>query len=149
MSSASPVPSSPPSPLSSSFSQCCSVDSDSTSENPADLQLATAACTPQTSETCLIFPKTRLIVFPTSPPKLSKGRYVASSGSQGVYECLAEEERDCALELFTSLQRLEDTLESRIESVCVRDLGKRNREICISLPIASGLLRRRINDIKS
>lgn len=144
MSSASQLPSSP---LPSSLTCCCSADSDSPSEDSTDQQTATAACTPQISETCLIFPRARLVVFPTSPPKSSKALYAASRHySQDVYESLAEEERESTLDLFTALLRLDDTLETRIEPVCVRDLGKRNREIRIGLPTASGLLRRRSND---
>ena len=137
-----------PSPLQSSPVYCCSVDSDSPSEDRADLQMSTAACSLQTSAVDLVFARPRLMVFPTSPPKLSKAFYQASCHySREKYEYLAEEERDCTLDLVQSLQKIEASLETHIEPVCVRDLNKRNREICMSLPTASALLRRRTRDL--
>lgn len=138
----------PTSPPQSSPVHCCSVDSDNPSEDRADLQMSTAACSPQTSAVDLVFQRARLMVFPTSPPKLAKAIYPASSQySREIYEYLAEEERDCTLDLVQSLQKLETSLEVHIESVCVRDLNKRHREIRINLPTASALLRRRTHNL--
>lgn len=138
----------PTSPPQSSPVSCCSADSDSPSEDRNDLQMSTAACSLQTSAVDLVFPRPRLMVFPTSPPKMSKGIYQTSCHySRDIYEYLAEEERDCTLDLVQSLHQLESSLERNIEPVCVRDLSKRNREICINLPTASALLRRRTRDL--
>ena len=130
----------------SSFLSCCDAfEMEGHLESRTE---STDLCTPRYSSQSLYFPKTEVLVFPTSSPRLTQTVYPSSHRLQsddipGVYESITDTEKEHHFALIQRLESLDDVLDDCIEPFCIRELGKKDREISICLPISSGLMRRR------